>query len=66
MKSDQSTRILEDYIISDSEKLRVIAARGLKKIDTEMSRELLLSMKDDNSFLIKTMVKLMEEKLKEE
>lgn len=62
MKSDKSTPILQKYIDSPSEKLRVITARGLKKIDSEKSRNLLLQMKDDSSFLIETMIKLMEEK----
>ena len=66
MKTDKSTEILQEYMNSDSEKIRVITARGFKKIDTKMSRKLLSSMKDDKSFLIKTIVKLVEEKLREE
>jgi len=62
MKSDQSTIILQKYMDSNSEKLRVITARGLKKIDSKMSRELLLTMKDDRSFLIRSLIKLMDEK----
>jgi len=62
MKSDQSTIILQKYMNSSSEKIRVITARGLKKIDSNMSRELLLTMKDDRSFLIRSMIDLMDEK----
>ena len=58
MKSDKSTAILQDFITSPSERLRVITARGLKQIDTELSRQLLISMKNDPSFLIRTMVRL--------
>ncbi len=59
MKTDKSTIILKEFINSPSEKYRVITARGLKKINSPYSRELLLEMGNDPSFLIKTMVRLM-------
>ena len=65
MKTNKCTEILEDFIDSPSEKIRVIVAGGLKKIDSPKSRNLLLKMKNDKSFLIRTMVKLASEKHKE-
>ena len=62
MKSDQSTIILQKYMDANSEKLRVITARGLKKINSKTSKELLRSMKNDQSFLIRSLIKLMDEK----
>ncbi len=66
MKTDKATEILKNYGNSNSEKTRVIVARGLKKIDTELSRKYLFEMKDDDSFLIKTMIKFMEKENREE
>jgi len=62
MKTDKCTRILQEFINSPSEKIRVIVARGLKKIDSPKSRKLLLTMKNDSSFLVRMIVKLSLEK----
>ncbi|MBC8527580.1 MAG: hypothetical protein ISS28_02135 [Candidatus Cloacimonetes bacterium] len=59
MKSDKSTIVLQDFIESPSERLRVITARGLKQINTPLSRKLLMTMKNDQSFLVRTIVRLM-------
>lgn len=60
IKTAKSTDILSGYIDSESEKIRVITARGLKNIGSENAYEILKSRKDDDSFLIRTMVKLIE------
>ena len=62
IKSNRATRILEAYRNDPSEKVRVIVARGFMHIDTDRSRKMLQSMREDSSFLIRTMVRLMEEK----
>ncbi len=59
--TSRSTNILKEYIDSPSEKVRVIVARGFLKIDSPESIELLGTMKDDPSFLIRTMYKLKKE-----
>jgi len=56
--TSRSTHILKEYMDSPSEKVRVVVARGFLKIDTSESIELLGMMKDDSSFLIRTMYKL--------
>jgi HEAT repeat protein len=50
----RSREILADYINSSSEKLRFITARSLKKIKAD---KLLKQMQDDDSFLVRTLVK---------
>ncbi len=54
----KSIEILKRYMNSPSEKIRVVVARGFLKIDAPESMELLGEMKDDPSFLIRTMYKL--------
>ena len=63
IKSDKSAEILKDFRTVDSEKIRVITARGLKKIGSDYSNELLFEMEDDPSFLIQTMIRLLKNKL---
>ena len=58
LKSDKSTEILKNFINHPSEKLRVITARSLLKIDTKKSREYLKKMKADDSFLVRSLVRL--------
>ncbi len=58
-KTDETVDVLAKYVTSENEKWRIITARSLKKIDSEKSRNLLLSMSDDNSFLIRTMIDLL-------
>ncbi|MBN1949342.1 MAG: HEAT repeat domain-containing protein [Candidatus Cloacimonetes bacterium] len=60
IKTDTSTEILSGYIESESEKIRIITARGLKNIGSEKAYEILKNRKNDDSFLIRTMVKLIE------
>ena len=59
--TNKSIEILQQYMMSPSEKVRVIVARGFLKIDTPESLGLFEEMKDDPSFLIRTMYKLKEE-----
>ncbi|MBC8382526.1 MAG: HEAT repeat domain-containing protein [Candidatus Cloacimonetes bacterium] len=58
MKTDNAVQLLEGYMNSPSERVRVIVARGFLLTDTLRSNELLSQMKDDTSFLIRTMYKL--------
>lgn len=49
--------ILNQYTDSHSEYYRVITARSLKALDTEMSRKILKKMKNDSSFLVKSLIR---------
>jgi hypothetical protein len=60
-KNKEATELIGEYRFNDSEKTRVIVARGLKSQDSEESRQLLLEMSDDPSFLIKTMISIIKE-----
>ena len=62
MKTDGAVQLLEKYMNSPSERIRIIVARGFLLADTPRSIELLSKMKDDSSFLIRTMYKLKKEK----
>ena len=64
MKTDEALPFLLDYKDSNSEMLRVIVARGFKKINTRNSIDQMLSMKNDSSFLIKSMIFVFEENQK--
>ncbi|MFO7896190.1 MAG: HEAT repeat domain-containing protein [Candidatus Cloacimonadales bacterium] len=55
MENRTACEILAKYIQHESEKIRVITARSLKSIDSDLSRELLQQMKDDSSFLIRSL-----------
>ncbi len=57
IKTPQASGLLEGFINDPSEKIRVITARSLKNQDTDKSRTILLSMKDDPSFLIRSLVR---------
>ena len=61
---DKSIDLLELFMASDNVYHRVTTARSLKQINTERSIDLLLSMKDDECFLIQTMIEL-EKNIKE-
>ncbi len=63
MKTDSAVQLLENYMNSSSERIRVIVARGFLLTDTPRSIDLLRQMKDDPSFLIRTMYKLKNSKL---
>jgi hypothetical protein len=58
--NDKSIDILETYIDSENVYRRVTVARSLKEINTERSIHLLLTMKDDDCFLIKSMIELLQ------
>jgi len=60
LKTDEAVRVLEGYANDPSERVRVIVARGLKYIGSKSSRAALHRMKDDPSFLVRTMVLLAE------
>ncbi len=58
LKCERSIDILYDYCDNDSEMLRVIAAKGLRSINTARTRQILRDMRDDPSFLIQSLVRL--------
>lgn len=58
----QSVEILKAYRNDDSEKTRFITARGLLALKRDDAREALMEMADDESFLIRTLVKMQKDK----
>ncbi len=62
IKSDESAELLSRYVNSKNEIYRVIVAKGLFKINSAKAKEILEKMKKDNSFLIKAMFMIKEEK----
>ena len=62
IKTNESVKILSEYINDKSEIIRVIVARGLFKMKTPKAREVLQKMRKDKSFLIKAMFMIKEEK----
>jgi hypothetical protein len=58
--SDASVSLLKEYMYSDSERIRFITARSLKKINTQESLQYLQQMKNDSSFLLKSMTRIWE------
>ncbi|MBN2460536.1 MAG: HEAT repeat domain-containing protein [Candidatus Cloacimonetes bacterium] len=58
ISADSSAEILACYRFSPVEKIRFTAARGLRKINSELSRKYLLEMKEDDSFLVRTLLYL--------
>jgi hypothetical protein len=58
MKSDSVLPVLQRYMDDSSEKVRVVVARGFKRINTPAAQALLAAMADDPSFIIQTMVRL--------
>ncbi len=58
LKCERSIDILQEYSANDSEKLRVIAAKGLRVINTAQTRMILRDLRDDSSFLIRSLVRL--------
>lgn len=59
-KTEKATKILAGFINHESERIRVITARGLKTINSDESRTILLKMRNDSSYLIQVMVKTLE------
>ena len=60
MKTEYAVEILKKYRFVESEKTRVIVARGLKNTDSELSNDYLLEMINDESFLVRSMLRMME------
>ncbi|MCF7912123.1 MAG: HEAT repeat domain-containing protein [Candidatus Cloacimonetes bacterium] len=58
----ESVQILTAYCQADSEKRRVVTARSLLSLDREDSKAAFLQMADDESFIIRTMVKIYQDK----
>jgi HEAT repeat protein len=61
LKTKESLSILEQYINSPSEKIRFTVAANLKHFGSEKSAEILHLMKDDESFLVRSLVRIFEE-----
>ncbi|MEA2104563.1 MAG: hypothetical protein U9P79_07995 [Candidatus Cloacimonadota bacterium] len=58
LKTKKSVDILKEFMNDPSEKIRVITARAFLKIDSPYSNKNLRKMKNDDSFLIRSMVRL--------
>ncbi|MCD4650372.1 MAG: hypothetical protein K8S56_01085, partial [Candidatus Cloacimonetes bacterium] len=58
LQSARSTKLIKEYIHHEREKIRVITARSLRKLDTKESRATLYRMKGDSSYLVESMVRL--------
>ena len=54
--NEKSLEILAEYYDDESEKIRVITARSLKKISNPKAREILKKMKNDDSWLIRSLI----------
>ena len=54
----ESVEILRSFTKDSSEKLRVITASSLKALEKEETDEILFTMENDKSFLIKSMIRL--------
>jgi hypothetical protein len=59
---EESVDILTGYCKADSEKRRVVTARSLLSLEREDSKIAFIKMADDESFLIRTMVKIYQDK----
>jgi hypothetical protein len=57
-ENEDSINTLEKFIDSENVYQRVIVARSLAEINSERSNELLFMLKDDECFLIKSMIEL--------
>jgi hypothetical protein len=57
INSEKSVNLLKNYIHHPSERFRYLAARSLKQIKHPSAREALMLMKDDNSFLVQTLLR---------
>lgn len=57
-KTEEAAELLIPFIDSPNERIRFHTARSLKAMENDRSRELLTKMRDDESFLIRTAVKL--------
>ena len=57
MKTSKSIDLLEQYINSDNPYTKVITARSLKSINTTRSIDILNTLKNDNCFLIQSMIR---------
>lgn len=55
-KEDQYLPLITKYIDSPNEKVRFALAGALKSIDTELANQEIVKMKNDSSFLVRTLV----------
>ena len=58
LKCERSIEILCEYCGHESEMFRVIAAKGLRGINSVKTRQMLRDMRDDSSFLVRSLVRL--------
>lgn len=59
---ERCSNTLANFTDSENIYIRVITARSLRKINSELSISFLKQMKDDNCFLIKSMIRLLDNK----
>jgi hypothetical protein len=57
IRSERSVEILAQWLDSPYERLRYIVARSLLAIDIPSSRKLLMALRDDPSFLVRTLAR---------
>jgi len=60
----ESVDILKEYRFVDDEKRRVVTARSLQGMQRIDSNAALMEMAEDESFIIRTMIKIMQDKEK--
>jgi hypothetical protein len=60
LSTDKSIDILARYIDSEDRYRRVIVVRSLKEINTDQSLNMILSIEDNNCFLIKSMIDIVQ------
>ncbi len=63
-KNDESLEILSDYTDSSSERIRFTVASILKSFKTDKADEILFTMKEDESFLVRSLIRIYQGKKK--
>ncbi len=58
LHSDETVEILRSFTTDSSEKLRFITAGSLKALKTDETDEILFTMENDESYLVKSMIRL--------
>jgi HEAT repeat protein len=60
-KTDESLEIISEYVDSPSEKLRFTVASILKSFKTDEADAVLFTMRDDDSFLVRSLARIYQE-----
>ena len=61
IKSEESVNLLAEYAFHPCERYRYLVARSLKQINTPEAHNCLINMAEDNSFLVKTLIRKFKE-----